>query len=179
MFRVIVLIASMTFASIAFAAEHAEVKRPTGAFGANVGWVEANGLIYRKYFGDQYMQVSFAGAYDKTKGEEYFDGSISYARYLNIIDLEDRFFPFGFKFVTGIEAERDADRANDIVDNKYLETANELHFGAGFGVDIGNPLQRGLSMSVNAIYTASYRDFKNLEFVRLGLLPSIGLHYNY
>jgi hypothetical protein len=176
MLRIFTVITLLALTTSAQALEKRSSK-PTGALGVNMGWVEANGLSYRKYFGNQYLQMSFAGSYDKTKGEEYFDASISYARYLNIFDLENKYLPLGFKFVTGIEAERDADRRNDIVDSDNKEAANELHIGAGFGVDIGNPLQRGLSMSFNAIYTASYSDFEELEFVRLGLLPSVGLHY--
>lgn len=175
--RVFFLIA-VIFSTNAFATPERS-SRPDGAIGANLGWIEANGLSFRKYLGDQYFQFSFAGTYDRAKGQEYADASFSYAKYLNIYDLSRNVMPIGFKFVTGIEVERDADRSNDIVNSNNLDPANELHVGAGFGIDVGNPLKRGLSVSFNAVYTASFADFKEMEFVRLGLLPSIGVHYAY
>lgn len=178
MLKKIVFSVCCTAVSISCANAMESEKKATASIGTGLGWVEANGLSYRKYFDDQYVQFTFAGAYDKAKKQEYFDASMSYGKYLATVDT-GHFFPMALKFVTGVELERDADRKNDLVDAAYLQAANELHAGAGFGVDIGSPQRKGFGASVNALYTASFRDYSKMEFVRLGLLPAASIYYNY
>jgi len=152
--------------------------QPKQAIGLSLGWVVANGLSYRRYFGNQFIQGTFAGAVDKDEDREYVDASLSYGRYLNTFELTEGAFPFGLKFIAGIEAEHDNNRSIDIVSNDQIKSANELHTGAGFGLDFGNPNRNGLIFSLDIIYTASFRGFSEFEFVRLGLLPSVSIHYN-
>lgn len=155
-----------------------ETRKAESAVGLSVGWVEANGLSYRRYFQDSYIQFTFAGSYDKAAKQEYFDGSISGARYLTTIE-SSKFFPVALKFVYGLELERDTDRSNDLVEVDNFQPTNEVHLGAGLGFDIGRPQQKGLGFSANATYTASFESFTEMNFVRLGLLPSASVYYNF
>jgi len=155
--------------------------QPKHAVGLSLGWIVANGLSYRRYFGANYMQGTFAGTIDKDKDEEYVDVSLSFGRYLNTFDLSDMFFPVGLKVLGGVEIEHDNNRGDDLFfDNDKFDNddPNEIHFGLGLGLDIGNPTRRGFVVSIDAIYTASFRNFSSFEFVRLGLLPSLSIHYN-
>ena len=173
-----ILIGLFTFIPTTYAEKSQPPPTTQQAIGLSLGWVVANGLNYRRYFDEQFLQITFAGAVNKDEDREYIDFSLSYGRYLNTFDLSEDFYPVGVKFVSGIEVERDTNREADFVSDANQLSANELHLGAGFGLDVGNPKQRGLIVSVNIIYTASFRGLKAREFVRLGMLPSIGIHYN-
>jgi len=152
--------------------------QPKQAIGVSLGWVVANGLSYRRYFGSQFFQTTFAGAVNKDKNSEYIDFSVSYGTYLNPLQFKPTDFPVGFKFVTGVEVERDSNRQDDLVSQDPNKSIDELHIGAGFGLEFGSPGKKGLLYGVDLIYTASFRDLRQLEFVRLGLLPSVSIQFN-
>lgn len=165
--------------STSFATEEPSYnEEPKQAIGLSLGWVVANGLSYRRYFGTQFIQGTFAGAINKDDDKEYIDLSISYGNYLNKFELQNGLKTVGFKFIGGIEAERDTNRRDDLVSQDEEKSPNEFHIGVGFGLDFGNPGRRGVLYGIDLIYTASFRDFKTREFVRLGLLPSISIQYN-
>ena len=176
--KIILCMLLLSISTVALSEEMAGALKPKHSIGLSLGWVVANGLSYRQYLADDFVQLTFAGAVDKDKDEEYIDASISYSRYLNKFDLNQGRFPVGLKWLTGIELERDIDRSQDLVSKTLNVSPNEIHVGSGFGFDFGSPGRRGMIYSFDVIYTASFRDFKNREFVRLGLLPSISLHYN-
>ena len=164
----------------AVAAEAApELKAPPvrQAVGVSLGWVVANGLSYRRYFNSSFFQTSFAGAVDKDRDQSYLDLAFSYGTYLNYAELMSGEHPVGLTFIMGMEGEHDNNRTNDLVYTDTTVSPNELHIGAGFGLELGNPAKKGLSVSLNVIYTGSFRG-EQLEFVRLGLLPSAALHFN-
>ncbi|MDH4274845.1 MAG: hypothetical protein OEW08_07400, partial [Gammaproteobacteria bacterium] len=125
-----------------------------------------------RYFERSYLQGTFAGYYDKKAGDSYLDFSLGYGRYLNRFDL-DRFAPIGLKFGAGIEGEY---RKGSLFSRKPGESPKALHIGAGFGADIGNPAARGVILSFDVFYTATFDAFT--ELTKLGLLPSVSLHYN-
>lgn len=152
---------------------------PTEAVGLSLGWIEANGFSYRRYFGAQYIQGTFAAAINKDNDNEYLDVSFSYARYLKVFELKELFLPVGLKIVAGGEIERNTDRDTVWINSSEDASPDALHVGFGIGGDFGNPLRSGFVVSVTALYTATYRSLKALEFVRLGLLPSVSVHYNF
>lgn len=152
---------------------------PVEAIGLSLGWIEANGFSYRRYFGKQYIQGTFAAAIDKDVDDEYLDLSFSYARYLQVFEMKDAFLPIGLKIVAGSEVERKTDRSAAWINSSEDASPDAFHIGFGIGADIGNPLRSGFVVSLNAVYTATYRSLKTLEFVRLGLLPSASVHYNF
>lgn len=175
-------ILALSFASPDLLADSADAELNStleAAVGLSVGWVEANGLSYRRYFGNQYIQGTFAAAIDRDNDSEYVDMSISYSRYLNVFEMKNQFFPIGMKIVAGSEIERNTDRPAEWFNSKANISPDALHVGLGVGADLGNPLREGFVVSLNALYTATFRGFKALEFVRLGLLPSVSVHYNY
>ena len=164
---------------LADSTDTASPSAPVEAIGLSLGWIEANGLSYRRYFGAQYIQGTFAAAVDKDNNNEYVDISFSYARYLKVFEMKDLFLPIGLKIVTGAEIERNTDRSAAWINSSEDASPDALHVGFGIGGDFGNPLRSGFVVSVNALYTATFRSVKALEFVRLGLLPSVSVHYNY
>ncbi|MEK6749329.1 MAG: hypothetical protein AABY83_09005 [Pseudomonadota bacterium] len=145
---------------------------PEQAIGLSLGWVVANGLSYRQYFGHNYWQGTFAGLVDKEAGNSYLDLSVGFGRYLNRFDLE-RFAPIGLKMGAGIETEYRKGTQFGVGDGLDRK---ELHLGAGFGADIGNPTAHGLILSLDVFYTATFNNMK--EFTKLRLLPSVSIHYN-
>lgn len=151
---------------------------PREAVGLSLGWVVANGLSYRRYSGNTFVQATFAGAIDKERDQQYVDASISYGHYLNTFDFGRGRFPIGIKWITGLEFERDLARSRDLVATRINNSPNEIHIGTGVGFDLGNPNHRGMIYSIDVIYTATFRDLKDSQFVRLGILPSVSLHYN-
>lgn len=153
-------------------------EKPKQAIGFSLGWVVANGLSYRRYYDSKFIQTTFAGAVNKDDDKEYIDFSISFGHYLNPLVFEPGEMPIGFKFITGLEIERDSNRRSDLVSQDPNKKTDELHIGLGFGLEFGNPGKKGTLYSLDLIYTASYRDLGNLEFVRLGLLPSVSIQYN-
>ncbi|MDH5231648.1 MAG: hypothetical protein OEZ58_22825 [Gammaproteobacteria bacterium] len=174
------LIAALSTPFVAIAeteSSEQDPNKPSIAVGATVGYVEATGLSFRKYFGANYLQTNFAGFVDKDKGEEYIAASISYGRYLNQFDLGKRGTPVGLKFVAGAEAEHDKG-SGEGTNLDGITSDQEIHAGAGLGLEFGNPTRRGLVISVDLIYTAGFRGFKDREFRKLNLLPSASIHYN-
>ena len=177
-----ILTLALSLASPALWADATETTPPSvplSAVGLSLGWVEANGFSYRRYFGAHYLQGTFAAAIDKDNKNEYADLSFSYAHYLNIFEMKDLFVPIGLKVVTGAEIERNTDRNAAWINSSADASPDALHLGFGIGGDFGNPLRSGFVVSMNAVYTATFRSLKRLEFVRLGLLPSVSVHYNY
>jgi len=168
----------IVFCESVFAEEAKLTHSPKQAVGLSLGWVVANGLSYRRYFGTQFVQGTFAGSINKDEDKEYVDASISYGNYLNRFDLNKGQFPMGLKFIAGIEVERDTNRRADLVSQEENKSPNELHLGAGLGFDFGNPGRRGILFAMDFIYTGSFRGLSDLEFVRLGLLPSVSIQYN-
>lgn len=175
--NIILVVVMLVICQSSYAEKNIKSK-PRQAIGISLGWVVANGLSYRRYFGSQFLQGTFAGAVNKDEEKEYIDISVSYGNYLNQFNLSNGNFPVGFKFISGIEVERDTDRRNDLVSTDESKSANELHLGAGFGIDFGNPGGKGILYSIDLIYTASFRGIEKKEFVRLGMLPSVSIQYN-
>lgn len=176
------LILALSLASPQLLADTAATPPPSApveAIGLSLGWIEANGFSYRRYFGTQYIQGTFAAAIDKDVDDEYLDISFSYARYLKIFDMKESFLPIGLKILAGSEIERKTDRSAAWINSSEDASPDALHIGFGVGTDIGNPLRSGFVVSLNAVYTATYRSLKVMEFVRLGLLPSASVHYNF
>lgn len=173
---VLAVLAGPTVVSAGVLAEQAEpAPGPRYAVGVSLGWVVANGLSYRHYLGPAYVQGTFAGMIDKEVDEEYVDASISYGRYLNQFELGAGHFPVGVKAVGGLELEH----KQGIFGNDPGEVTNKTHTGVGLGVDFGNPGARGMVFSMDIIYTATFKGFRDWEFVELGLLPSASVHYNF
>lgn len=165
-------IIALSFLFTPFAlADDVQRGQPKHAVGLSAGWVVANGLSYRRYFDDNLVQATFAGAVDRKSDEEYVDVSLSYARYLKKIDLES-WHRLGLKFVGGIEAERD---------KWHGDSENTVFTGAGFGVDVGYVGESGFVLAFDVIYTAGFdysSDNGGFEFNSLELLPSLSLHFN-
>jgi len=154
--------------SISFAAETKKTeKKATAAVGLNAGWVVGNGLIYRMYQGKQIYQFTFAGLIDKDVGEEYVNLSASYARYLTQVSASK---PFGLKWIIGGEVVYD--KSDNVSDNR-------INVGTGIGVDVGQVMQPGITISFDLIYTASFTGLKGPKFNALDLRPALGLLYNF
>lgn len=173
MFSRIVLILSILLASSHTV--QAEEEKASMAVGFTAGWVVANGLSLRKYFGNGFVQGTFAGFVDKEVGKEYVDASVSFGYYLNHRKI-DRFGTLGIKLVGGVEGEHQKPARND-QDNPDSQS-DYLWTGLGLGVDLGNPGREGFLVSLDAIYNAGFKG-KDLVFTKLGILPSAGIHYNF
>lgn len=83
----ILLTLTLSLASPYLAADSTETA-PVEAVGLSLGWIEANGFSYRRYFGAQYIQGTFAASVDKDNDNEYVDVSFSYARYLKVFEVD-------------------------------------------------------------------------------------------
>ncbi len=150
------------------------------AVGLSLGWVVANGMIYRGYFGTKSCwQGTFAANIDKAKKQEYADVSVSYERYLSTWEGNETFAPIAMKLVMGLEGEHEL--VSSYVSNKgtVYSDSDFVHTGIGIGIDLGRLRQKGLVLSLNMIYTASFRGFDNMEFEKLRLLPSASVLYNF
>ena len=152
-------------------------EKPRHAVGLSAGWVVANGLSYRRYIGAGFLQGTFVGMIDKEANEEYLDLSLSYGRYLNRFELLEGRHSVGVKMIAGVEAEHEKSATNFYFDR--IETNHYINTGLGLGLDVGNPGRRGLLVSFNLIYTASFKGFNAREFTRLRLLPTAGIHFNF
>ncbi|MDH5376757.1 MAG: hypothetical protein OEX00_00365 [Gammaproteobacteria bacterium] len=176
-YRLLFALSFLILSTFSFADE-TQSEMPENSIGLSLGWVEATGLSYRSYFGKNFVNLTFAAAIDKDTGSEYVDFSLGFSRYLTVIDSRE-FTPMGLRWVIGVETERNTDGVSNLVDTGVSRSPNAIHTGAGFGIDLGSPMRKGFLFSFSLIYTATFRDFDKQEFVRLGLLPSASIHYNF
>ena len=161
------LIFTLFFSANVFSSEEKTKEKPNYALGLNAGWVVGNGILFRMYNNKQFYQATFVGLIDKDSEEEYLNFSLSYARYLNKFDYST---PIGLKWVTGGEIVYDQ---SDNINN------NEINIGSGIGIDVGKIFNDGILISLDLIYTATFKGISALEFNALTLKPSLGIAYNF
>lgn len=160
----------LIFTSQIVFAEERQARVIHHGFGLSAGWVVGNGLLYRHYFGKNFLQGSFAGLIDKEEDEAYLDVSVSYGRYLNTLHYDTVGAPIGLKWIFGGEA---------VYDEVKNTKDNRLNFGTGIGLDIGSVNVPGLLISFDLIYTVSYAGLSEPEFTTLMLRPAVGVVYNF
>ncbi|MDH5545650.1 MAG: hypothetical protein OEZ43_08660 [Gammaproteobacteria bacterium] len=153
--------------------------RASDALGVSVGWITGKGMMYRRYMGDNYFQAGMIAYYNKDQGDKYGDLALMVGRYIHYTNFSEQFFPVALKVLMGAEVEIGAEYEDPLT---YLqEKSDYFHIGAGIGMDIGNPAQRGFALSLDLTYIASFRDLqlneKGLVFVEPR--PGVSFFYNF
>lgn len=161
------LFLSLFSSNIAISAESQDADTINYALGLNAGWVVGNGILFRMYDNKQFYQATFVGLIDKDNDEEYLNASASYARYLNKFNYGT---PVGLKWVSGAEV---------VYDQYQGRSDNAMNIGSGIGLDVGEVSKQGVVVSIDLIYTASFRGIRRLEFNALSLKPALGIMYNF
>lgn len=159
--------------------------RANNAFGASLGWITGSGIMYRHYFNDNYAQLGFIAYYnaDTKPVKKYGNLAFMVGRYVHYTDFSNRFFPIALKVNAGGDIEVGEER--DVYDDNGYSVGTRiddyLHFGAGIGVDIGNPNQKGFALSVELTYIASIRNFyeNDRELVFIEPRPGVSFFYNF
>ena len=153
--------------------------RASDALGVSLGWITGSGMMYRRYIGDNYLQVGMIAYYNKDNDEKYGDFALAMGRYIHYTNFSEQFFPVALKVMMGAEVEVGAETENSLTYETRKD--NYLHFGGGIGMDIGNPAQKGFALSLDLNYIASFRDF---DFSNEGLVfieprPGVSFFYNF
>jgi len=145
------------------------------AIGLSSGWVVGNGLLLRKHFGRYYAQTTFAGMLNKEEEKEYFDLSVSAGHYFHTMKSNFLVSQIGLKSIIGAEVFHEKKG----LDNPDEKTRNEIMTGFGIGVEFGKVRRKGIAVSMNVLYTATFSGFKARELTKFGMKPAISAVYNF
>ena len=169
------LILSISFCATADSSPNKDNNNANTAIGLSSGWVVGNGLLLRQHFGRYYAQTTFSGMLNKEKEKEYFDLSVSAGHYFHTMKSNFLVSQIGLKSIIGAEVFHEKKG----IDEPDEKTRNEFLAGFGVGVELGKVRRKGLVVSMNVLYTATFSGFKARELTKFGMKPAISAVYNF
>lgn len=171
--------------SLAFAEENEVSQSASQAIGFSGGWISGNGVTYRRYFGKHFLQGTFFGVISDNGDNTYINTAFSGGTYLHKLEASDIMPPLGLKIMAGVDLVVDRSRETEFValpgDNATTRTINEdmSYYGAGVGIDFGNPGQPGLSLWVAVNYVFAFEGISSPSFDWFGARPAGGILYGW
>lgn len=153
------------------------------ALGYSGGYVQGSGLTYMRYFGSHIVQATFNP--DVSGNNKDMQAGLSYARYLHQIHQPRSMLPVGLKLVAGFDVRyQDGYIDSDIIafQDQIVNRENDVYFfhsGAGLAIDIGNPTQPGLVLSLILSYALSLEELNRDKQWEISPLPGISFFYNW
>jgi len=153
-----------------------EEVRSNVAVGISNGWVIGNGFVFRKYIANYYTQATISGFANRKENSEYADLSLTVGHYFHHMKFTSSINNIGIKSILGVEVLHDK---TEIDDSGNRVTKNSILTGLGLGMEIGNIHNKGVSVSMNILYAATYSGFRSREFTSIALRPSMSAVLNF
>ncbi len=168
------------------AAEEDVHKAAQQAVGFSAGWISGNGITYRRYFGDRFVQATFVGIVSGSASNAYVNTAVSAGTYLHKIPARGILPPVGLKILAGADFlyeknayEQVASDSPKTVNESGSKEEQQSFYGAGFGLDFGNPGRAGLSLWFTVNYVFAYDGIGEPSFSAFGARPSAGILYGW
>lgn len=168
-----------------FADENFTQQQAKHAIGFSTGWIFGNGVTYRHYFGDQFLQGTFFGIVTGNGDEAYINAAFSGGTYLHKLKASGIIPPMALKVMAGADLVMEKQRVYEgsSIGNKTSSerTVNEnrCYYGAGAGIEIGNPGRPGLSLWIAVNYVFAFEGVSSQSFDWFGARPAAGILYGW
>jgi hypothetical protein len=183
--NVLILVLLITFTGVSLADDDSEPHHDASqAVGFSGGWIGGNGVTYRRYFGDHFLQGTFFGVVSDNANNAYLNAAFSVGTYLHKIEAAGIVPPIGLKVMAGadlvLERESNGDTSpiNGNADNRR-SNLDMSYYGGGVGLDIGNPGRAGLSLWLAVNYVVAYDGISSPAFDWFGVRPAGGILYGW
>ncbi len=167
------------------AADNNTSKSALQAVGFNAGWISGNGITYRCYSGQRFLQGTFFGVVRNNGEDAYVNIAFSAGTYLHKVDADGILPPMGLKVMAGADVvmeKRRETEAGPVMPGSSSERTikeNNSYYGAGVGLDLGNPGRQGLSLWLAVNYVFAFSGITSPEFDWFGARPSAGILYSW
>lgn len=180
----VVLLLMLALTDVTLADEIEPHHNASQAVGFSGGWIGGNGVTYRRYFGDHFLQGTFFGVVSNSANDIYLNTAFSVGTYLHKIEAAGIVPPIGLKVMAGADwvLERDSDGdASPIGGGTDTRRSNldKSYYGGGVGLDIGNPGRAGLSFWLAVNYMLAYEGISSPAFEWFGVRPAGGMLYGW
>ncbi|MDH5232204.1 MAG: hypothetical protein OEZ58_04610 [Gammaproteobacteria bacterium] len=147
--------------------------QPSQAVGFSAGWISGSGITYRRYLGNNFIQGTFFGMFGDSGSNMYVNGALSAGRYLHRRKAWGLLPPHGIHVLLGADYAVQRENSQDPFASDYEKS----FYGAGIGLDFGNPGEKGLNLWLSILYVASYEGIGSAAFESFGMRPASGIFY--
>lgn len=175
----------LMFAGASFADDNEPHHNAAQAVGFSGGWIGGNGVTYRHYFGDRFLQGTFFGVVSNSASDAYLNAAFSVGAYLHKIEASGIVPPIGLKVLAGADLVLERQNVEEATLPKGgIATTRKYNFdmsyyGGGVGLDIGNPGRAGLSFWLAVNYVFAYEGISSPTFDWFGIRPAGGVLYGW
>ena len=181
---VLLLISIISLPNILHANESTSHRNATQALGFSAGWVSGSGITYRRYFGEYFLQGTVVGFVKNGVNDAYVNTAFSGGKYLHKLNASGIIPPLGLKVMGGVDLvmERRSVVETKLPDGSATNSSNnydKAYYGAGVGLDIGNPGRAGLSLWLAVSYVFAYDGIIAPEFKWFAARPAAGILYGW
>ena len=170
--------------SVLYANEVVSHRKATQALGFSAGWVTGSGITYTRYYDDYFLQGTIVGFVRNSANDAYINTALSGGKYLHKLAASGVIPPLGLKVMGGVDLvmERRSTVEAKLPDASTSNRSNNYdmtYYGAGVGLDIGNPGRAGLSLWIAVNYVFAYDGLFRSEFKWFGARPAAGILYGW
>jgi len=157
----------------------------TQAVGFSGGWISGNGITYRRYFGNHFLQGTAVALISNNANDTYVNAAFSAGTYLHRLEASGIVPPLGLKVMAGADMVLERRSSNEAKASPGGSTVSSVsaydksYYGGGIGLDIGNPGQAGLSFWLAVNYVFAYDSITSPKFEWFATRPAAGILYGW
>lgn len=153
-------------------------KSANQAVGFSAGWITGSGITYRRYKHNNYLETTLFGIVRSSAKDAYVNVAFSAGHYFHRTPATEKIPPIGLKIIAGIDLvmDRRAEQ-NNLTTSTDRNNQDMSYYGGGVALEIGNPGQAGLSLSIAFNYVFAFDGIGSPDFEWFGARPAASLIY--